>query len=322
MKNKLPEEGNSWADTDLLLNSDDRILFMKIGDYLRAETDIEEVKNDPLFNQVNESVRVMTINNNTSTGKSKTNRRYIMESLTYDVEDRRIADEISDIKRESNKSGIDKIASDWVDDWNKKSGSGIAETGKRIENRDFIERSLENKVISPERKKVFYLRWILTSAAALAGAIILIRALLLTGDPDRIFAKYYEPMNTVSLVTRGENVIETDSYTLAIGSYKAHNYQEAAAGFSRAAEQESQADQALFFLGLSQIGMENYPEAVTELESVVTGQSEYLKDATWYLGLAYIKTGEPGKAKICFETLSRKPGFYRDRSAEILRRLK
>jgi TolA-binding protein len=322
-RRKGTQMGNdSLADTDLLLNTEDRVLFRTIGEFIRAEADIEEVKNDPLFNQVNEFMRKMMTNNDTDAGKSKTNLRYITESLTDNIEDKRIAEEIRDVKRESSKSGIDNVASEWVKDWNKESEIGIAETGKRRENRDFIKRSLENKVISREPKKIFYLRWILTSAAALLGAVIIIRTLLPAGDQDRIFAKYYEPFNVISSVTRGANAIVTNSYALAVESYKAHNYQEAAAGFSIAAEQESQAGPVRFFLGLSQIATENYGEAIAALESVVTGQGEYVKDANWYLGLAYIKTGEPGKARISFETLSRTPGFYHDRSAEILRRLK
>lgn len=322
MKRQGLTDGNSWAGTDLLLNPEDQVLFRTIGEYIRAEADIEEVKNDPLFSRVNESVREMITNNDLDAGKSKTNRRYITEGLKDNIEDKRIAEEIKDINRESSKSGIDKVASEWVEEWNKKFEGGNAESGKRTENRDFIARSLENEVISPQREKVFLLKWILPLAAALLGAIIIIRALLPNDDPDKMFAKYYEPMNVVSSVTRGANAIETDRYVLAVESYKAHNYREAAAGFSMAAEEENQAGPARFFLGLSLIATENYGEAIAALERVVTGQGEYVKDAIWYLGLAYIKNGDPAKARICFGTLSRTPGFYSGRAAEILRRLK
>lgn len=129
-------------------------------------------------------------------------------------------------------------------------------------------------------------------------------------------------MNIVSSVTRGANIIKTDSYNQGIESYKAHNYQEAAAAFSMVTLHDGQSGDARFFLGLSQIAIENYREAVNDLQSIVEGQGEYLKDATWYLGLVYLKTGEPGKAMTCFETLSKTPGFYRERSEKILRRLK
>jgi hypothetical protein len=318
MNKKLIEE-DSWADTDLLLNPDDRIMLRKIGDYIRAQADIEEVKSDPLFDMINGSSRELVTG---STRKHGSDRRYIIESLAENEEYDNTADEIRNIKIESKRLCIDKVTSEWVKDWNERSRSDNPENGQRKEIRDFITGSPENIVIGRERKKVFPLRWILTSAAALLGAIIIIRALLPPDNPDRIFAKYYEPMNIVSSVTRGANTVETDRYALAVESYKAHNYQEAAAGFSLAAEPESQAGPALFFLGLSQMALTNYGEAVAVLENVVPGQGEYVKDATWYLGLAYIKTGDPGKAKICFETLSRTSGFYSDRSREILRRLK
>jgi len=322
MKGQGFTDGNLWADTDLLLSPEDRILFRSIGEFIRAEADIEGVKNDPLFDQVNDSVREMMTGYDADAGKRISDREYISESLKNNIEEKRLAEEIKEIKLESSRSGINKVASGWVDDWNKKSDAGTEETVKRKELEDFISRSLENKVIVAEHKKVFSLRWILTSAAALTGAIFIIRALLLNGDPDRIFARYYEPMNIVSSVTRDANIIETNSYTQAVEFYKTRNYPEAAAGFSLALEQGIQSGQARFCMALTYIAMENYREAINVLDGVVAGQGEYVKDATWYLGLAYIKTGESGKAKICFETLALTPGFYSDRSGEILRRLK
>ncbi len=322
MKGRHLAGTNSWADTDLLLNPDDKILFRKIGEFVRAEADIEEIKNDPFYDHISNSVRAMIKNRETDNLKRKNDRNYILESLRHKHEDDIIEKEIRGIRRESRTAGIDKITSEWVDEWNENSERVPDKSGNRKEIREFVTGSLKNKKISEEHEKVFTLRWILATAAVIAGTIFFIKSLLLSDDPNRIFARYYEPMNIISYVTRGANAIETDSYALAVESYKAHNYQEAAAGFSMAAEQDSQSGPARFFLGLSQIGMENYREAVAALESVVTGEGEYVKDATWYLGLAYIKTGETGKARICFETLSRTPGFYRDRSAKILRRLK
>ena len=75
-------------------------------------------------------------------------------------------------------------------------------------------------------------------------------------------------------------------------------------------------------MGISQMELGNYDQAVKMLEDVVSRQGEYLKEARWYLGLAYIKTGNTEKAAGCFEILAGTPGYYNLRAREILRRLR
>ncbi len=313
---------SSCEEPDLKLSMEDKMLWEKIGEFVIAESDIKDVKDDPMFAETYENVNRMIRDRNISFAEARDeDRNFIIQSLAVNDDDN-CEEEIKEIKEESSRKGIDKVTSEWVKDWNTNTGEGDGKPGSRKEIRDFISQSLETEKSIPERNKTIPVRWIIASAAALLGAVLLIRSIVPGNDPDRIFTKYYEPMNIVSSVTRGANAIVTDSYALAVESYKAHNYQEAATGFSLAAEQDNQAGPAGFFLGLSQIATENYRDAVETLEKMVTGQGEYVKDATWYLGLAYIKTGEPQQARICFETLSRTPGFYHDRSAKILRRLK
>lgn len=313
---------SSWEEPDLRLSMEDKVLWDKIGEFIIAERDIEEVKNDPMFAETYENVNSMIRDRKISDVEADAeDRNFIIQGLVVN-EDNNHETEINEIKEESSRKGIDKVTSEWVKDWNKKTGEENGNTGHRKEIRDFVSQSLESEKSIPERNKTIPIRWIIASAAAILGAVFLLRSLLPGNDPDRIFTRYYEPMNIVSSVTRGVNATVTDSYALAVESYKAHNYQEAANGFSLAAKQDYQAGPADFFLGISQIAAGNYRDAAATLEKVVTGQGEYVKDATWYLGLAYIKTGESQKARICFETLSRTPGFYRDRSTEILRRLK
>ena len=75
-------------------------------------------------------------------------------------------------------------------------------------------------------------------------------------------------------------------------------------------------------MGLSELALENYPQAVNLLSGVANNTGEYAKEAKWYLGLAWLKTGNKEKAVECFEFLAGSDGFYRDRSEKILRRLK
>jgi TolA-binding protein len=160
------------------------------------------------------------------------------------------------------------------------------------------------------------------AAAAIIGAVFLIRSLLPSDDPQKIFNKYYEPFRAVSSVTRSTGSGERESFTKAIGSYKAGDYKTAATGFSEAMLNGTESFSAGFFLGITEIELGNYDKAIDLLGGVVNRKSEFTKEATWYLGLAYIKSGNKIKASECFESLARSPGFYSSRSEKILRLLR
>ena len=82
------------------------------------------------------------------------------------------------------------------------------------------------------------------------------------------------------------------------------------------------ASAAKFFKGIIGIETGNYDRAAELLDEVVNGQGEYAKEAAWYLGLTYLKSGDKVKASGYFEFLARSPGFYMERAEKILRRLK
>ena len=77
-----------------------------------------------------------------------------------------------------------------------------------------------------------------------------------------------------------------------------------------------------FFPGVTELELGNYGRAIDLLGGVVNQKSTYAKEATWYLGLAYIKSGNKVKASECFELLTRSHGFYSNRSEKILRLLR
>jgi tetratricopeptide (TPR) repeat protein len=75
-------------------------------------------------------------------------------------------------------------------------------------------------------------------------------------------------------------------------------------------------------MGLTQLAMGNYDQAIEDLTAAINSSGEYGKEAHWYLGLTYLKTGNKQSAAECFRFLGQSEGYYQDRSAEILRRLR
>ena len=325
---------NSWDDPgfDMLLSPGDSALFGKISDYMKGLSDIEDVKSDPAYSVTNDEVKVMISDYQKNTIRNKDNEKFIRDSFAEETPEEKLKNEIGQIKHEISRTNLNDISSEWVKEWHEKRRRNNKKDAKTAEIRDFISSSLEKEESSSEirsdgRKKRGLSRSLITgytslAAAAIIGAVFLVRSLIPSDDPQKIFSKYYEPFYAVSSVTRGSGTSESESFANAVGSYKSGDYQAAAAGFSEAMLNGTESFSARFFLGITEIELGEYDKAIDLLGGIANRQGEYAKEATWYLGLAYIKSGNKIKASECFELLARSPGFYSDRSEKILRRLK
>jgi TolA-binding protein len=251
-------------------------------------------------------------------------------NINGNYEEADLEDEINDIRLESSKKDTGKVTAEWVKEWHEKRQKNAGTDDRSRERKDYILNALaetdgEMNGRTETKKssgRSLFLRYALPAAAAITGALILIKSLLPSWDQDRLFTKYYEPLSAISPVTRSADADASENYTSAIENYNNHNYQAAALGFSNVIQQDTLNIPPRFFMGINQMALGNYDQAVNMLEDVVNRQGEYLKEARWYLGLAYIKTGNPEKASGCFEILAGSPGYYSGRARDILRRLR
>ena len=325
---------NSWDDAgfEMLLSPGDSALFGKISDFMKGSSDIEDVKRDPAYSVTNDEINMMISDYQKNTVRNKDNEKFIRDSFAEEAPEEKLRNEVSQIKDEISRSNLNDISSEWVKEWHGKRQRNNNKDAKTEEIRNFITGSLEQEEISAELRsddskksglsKSLITRYTSLAAAAIIGAVFLVRSLLPPDDPQKIFSKYYEPFYAVSSITRSTGARESESFTKAIGRYKAGDYKTAAAGFSEAMLNETESFTAGFFLGITEIELGNYNKAIDLLGGVVNLKGEYTKEAIWYLGLAYIKSGNKIKASECFELLARSSGFYSDRSEKILRRLK
>jgi TolA-binding protein len=217
---------------------------------------------------------------------------------------------------------------EWHENRLKKSGKK-PETDKRIY---FIKHSLvpetnetatnTNQNESNVHRRSLIFSYITISAAAVILLFALIRVLLPSSDPENLYKSYYEPFKVVSSVTRNIAENRADGYSAAVEMYKAGDYQAAAAGFSNIMLNDTSVIAPRFLMGITQLATGKYDQAIHLLGSITNGSGEYRKEAFWYLGLAYLKTGEKENAARCFEFLSKSSGFYCERSKKLLRRLR
>jgi len=319
-------------ENDMSSDKGDQILFETISESMKGYLDIEDVKNDPALSATKEVVRGMMSDYNRNLSANRDNERFIRNIIEEEKPVYKISDELKYIRQEIDDKNLNLITSEWVKEWHEKKQRVGEKDPKSEEIRNFITEAINSPGAEPVNNTIdgtkksysrrLFVRYISLSAAALIGIFLLIRTLLPASDPENLFNTYYEPFEAVSPVTRSINNNESDIYFSAINSYKTGDYQGAVAGLEVVLSKKPLSAEARFLLGLSHLALLNYKPAISELSDVADASGEYGKEAKWYLGLSYLKTGDPQKARDCFESLVISDGFYREHSEKILRRLR
>jgi len=320
-------------DNDLHLTTADSVLFGRITSYFRGYFDIKDAVSDPEYATTVDFTKLMISEYQNCDFHNKGVEEFIRNSMTPDISDEKTMEEIDRIKLEIKENNLNDISAGWVREWTGRKQKNGNRDLKTEEIREFIEGSLEpaesvvgsikeTSVKKSGSERIRIISYISLAAAAIIGVVFIISSILPSSNPDKIFSKYYEPYSAVSSVTRSPGTRENDFFSSALESYMTGNYQAAAAGFSGVLVNQEASDAPHFFLGITQIALNDFSTAVSLLEEVSAGQGEFTKESIWYLGLASLKTGNKARASECFEILAQTPGFYRERSVKILRRLK
>jgi TolA-binding protein len=312
-------------------DSDDAALFDTIGDYMTGCLDLEDIKNDPSLAATKEVVSEIIYDHNKKLSGNRDNEKFIKEIFSGNESENNVSDEIRTIKQEIADKNLNLVTSEWVREWQAKKQTGVTDP-KTQEIRNFITGAITSgdaeqaepgyDGLKKRSERTLFARYASLSAAALIGAFLLIKTLLPTTDPEKLFHSFYKPFEAISPVTRSINNSEPDRYSSAITSYKNGNFKGAVAGFESVLENDPSSESARFLLGMSQLALKNYNQTIDLLTVVANDQGEYGKEAEWYLGLSYLKTGNKAKAIDCFEYLVKSNGFYRERAENILYRLK
>ena len=330
--NSGTDRGNNyWLDDIELFNPEDSELFELAGEYMMGYLDLEDVRNDPYLAGSENIAREIIKDYNGRNNINKADENFIREAVLTNESDKCINKEIWKIKQEIEENKIDGIAAEWVKEWNEKRHMNPGGVEHTQEISDFITNSFKNdttepeKDISGERKRGLsrsLWRYTSASAAAIILIVILVRTLLPSNNPEKLFDTYYEPFKAISLVTRNSNQDLSESYIQAVEKYRLGDYRGATVGFSAAIERDNLAIEPRFFMGITELALGNFDQAIDLLSVVTESSAGYSKEAEWYLGLAYLRTGEIEKASSCFEFLAQAPGSYRLPAEKIVRRLK
>ena len=319
-------------DLDDYINEtpEDSALYESMSEYMKARFDLEDVKNDPGLPVMESVVKEIISDYNKNSSKNKNNEKFIRDAFS-EIPEEQLLDEISNIRYEITNSNINDISTEWVREWHENRQKNGTWDARQKEIKHFIDSSLEIEerkpqlILNAERKhtvRPMIIRYVSLAAAAVVGIFLILNTLVPVSDPDKLFNTYYETPAAVSPVTRSLNDNYPLVYTSAIENYNKGDYEAAAMGFTSSISQEPSALAARYLLGITEMELKNYDNAIKILSNISGKNGEYSKEAKWYLGLSYLKTGKTEKASECFNSLANNSGYYGKRSEKILRGLK
>ena len=322
---------NNWLDDIILFRPEDSELFEMLSEYMIGYLDLEDVRNDSDLKGSENIAREMIKDYRSNNNRDIADETFIREAIAGNEVDDSINKEIREIKQEIEKNKLDGITAEWVKEWHEERQKNSGRNAHAAEISDFITSALKNENNEPEidltrerKRGLSRILWRYTSvsAAAIIIFVIIIRTLLPSNNPEKLFNTYYKPFNAISLVTRNSNPDLYENYIKAVEMYRLGNYQGAAVGFSDAIERDNLAIEPRFFMGITELALGNFDQAIDILSVVTNSSAGYSKEAQWYLGLAYLRTGEKEKALACFELLNQTQNSYRERAEKIVRRLR
>lgn len=311
----------------------ENIAFNQFNKYMRAKSDLEDVRNDTALDNIEPHIKEIVLDYNKKQEKYQKHRKFVKDSLDESYgSDRSLAEEIEQIKDEIDEHEIDQISEKWVNEWNNRKHNDEIPDEDTRGMKDYIKESLEDEFKNSgkvteikrlsSRKGVHTIRISLLASAAVIASLFVLKVLIPSNNPEKLYNSFYEPMSAFSPVTRNINADLMPKFTDAVTMYKYGEYQAAASGFSDLIQQDSSSTVIRFFAGLTQMEVGNYSGASLLLSSATDLSSDYQKDARWYLGLSFMKMGEKAKAISCFEVLAESEGFYQKKARNLLRRLK
>ncbi|MGQ9621148.1 MAG: tetratricopeptide repeat protein [Bacteroidales bacterium] len=318
-------------DDDFVLSPDDQSLFNRAGDSITALSDIEEIRNDPGYESVSKLAPEMIREYRNKPFWSRDNSKFVIEAFEEAEKEKLYDREISEIRREAYNRGDDVTAAIWVDEWNKRKNADEKFETEILERKEYISSAMADEISESEtkysgksknRKILKILGYSSLPAAAAVCIFIVLKFLASPASTDEMYIKYYQPAAVVSPITRGTGNDFNANYSTGIEKYRNSDYADAAFYFELAMKANQEAVLPKFYYAVTQIALGNYSVAADYLDDLAVNEEEYGKESQWYLGLAYLRMGEKDKAWKCFKALASSPGFYREKAARILRRLK
>ena len=220
--------------------------------------------------------------------------------------------------------GIDDISEEWVKDFELREATLQNDrAAQRIigyvnKSEPFNEMIVQMPRVAHRisRKIVFQI-----AAAVFILSLLLFKALTPTYSGDSVYKQYYEPLEANSFQLRGNVQAVDNKLQQGVNFYLSGDYSKAELAFRALQKMNKNMPEALLFSGLDQMGLNNFPAAISSFNELLSREDQFVPEAQWYLGLCYIKTGDKVKARSLMAMLSKTEGLYKNKAQLILKNL-
>ncbi len=195
--------------------------------------------------------------------------------------------------------------------------AGIRESSRMQIKSQLVE--IENKLPQPG-KVISFRPWAVGIAATVVLAVVSILLWPRPTGPQELFAQYFEPYPNVIMPTvRGDLEPDTTLMAKAYRAYDSGDYEKAIRFF----EQVGTKDEGVYlYLGNSYLAIDSTEKAIVCFEKVISDFDVFDEQAEWYLGMAYLKTGDLKEAKSLLSIIATKEGPYKIKAERVLPNLK
>jgi tetratricopeptide (TPR) repeat protein len=196
-----------------------------------------------------------------------------------------------------------------------------------IEFRTMVKEESAEYKVSRKGQRV---RRLLVRASFAAATIVLVAAtffvLSVQGNKAassvKVFSEFYNPYSS-GLVSRSSSENGDELYSQAIRQYGAMLYKSASASFEEILAKNPDNNGALFFSGMTYMELKDYKKAALRFNTVlINGNSLYVQQAEWYMGLSLLAVNDRKNALLHFRNLATGAGYYYSKAKLVLKELK
>jgi hypothetical protein len=188
-----------------------------------------------------------------------------------------------------------------------------------------VLKKISSEIPKSKEEGFFPFRRIIRIAAALLFILLIGTIVTMLFFPrytgSSTFEKFYSKYEPDVITRSGNSTYK--SLENAVFLYQTGEYKECERILAKMVSHDKHNYQALFYLGLAQIELENPNEAISDFLKIPTDwNSPYLIHRNWYLSLCLIRTGNEKQALPLLRDLSAGGKFYADRAGKIIDRIR
>jgi len=141
-------------------------------------------------------------------------------------------------------------------------------------------------------------------------------------DHSTLYSQYFEAYQSTGLLRSDEESAD-QNISMALVQFNEGKYDESLSLFRKVLDKDPENPVGNFYTGMAYQETGRYEQAIYSYQQVIAAKNNlFTEQAEWYTGLCYLQTNDRKKAYGKFRKIIENKGFYSEKAAAILRKLK